>query len=219
MARSTGARRPRRTWRTGSCSPRAPCSARTSARWYRRTSDAVALARLPSVEGEGEAARLRGLAAEHPGTSVVVDEDLVGRVPCLPASCSRRSRRRSRRALFEGVRAPRWLLVAGALPEAFLRALALAARRRGAELDVLVADSTKAFLSERGPGWYERYGVRLRTLRPLSLLAITVNPVAPQSHHFDSERLCAMLREEIPDVPVLDVLGPAYPRDPLGAAA
>ena len=62
-------------------------------------------------------------------------------------------------------------------------------------------------------------GVRLRTLRPIALLALTVNPVAPQSHRFDSERLRALLRTEIPDVPVLDVLGPAYPRDPLGAAA
>ena len=177
-----------------------------------RTTDAVALARLPSPE-EGDAARLRALAAEHPGASVVVDEDLAGR-PLPPRFVLTAEPPAIEAALFEDTRTPRRLLVAGALPEAFLRALALAVRRRGGELDVVVADSTKVFLHERGPGWYERHGVRLRALRPLSLLAITVNPVAPQSHHFDSGRLCSMLREEIPDVPVLDVLGPAYPRDP-----
>ena len=183
-----------------------------------RTSDAVALVRLPSVEAEGDAARLRELAGEHPGVSLLVDEDL-NAVALPPRFVLTAEPPVIEHYLFDVASAPRWLLVAGALPEAFVRALALAARRRGCELGVVVADSTKAFLSERGPAWYERHGVRLRTLRPLALLAITVNPLAPQSHRFDSERLCAMLREEISGVPVLDVLGPAYPRDPLRAAA
>ena len=35
--------------------------------------------------------------------------------------------------------------------------------------------------------------------------SLTVNPVAPHSHTFDSPRLRALLEEAIPDVPVLDV--------------
>jgi hypothetical protein len=44
------------------------------------------------------------------------------------------------------------------------------------------------------------------TLSPLR--AITVNPVAPQSHRLDSAQLRAMLRAAIADVAIFDVLDP-----------
>jgi hypothetical protein len=44
----------------------------------------------------------------------------------------------------------------------------------------------------------------------IALRAITVNPIAPRSHRFDSARLRALLREAIPGVPLFDVLDPAY---------
>ena len=47
-------------------------------------------------------------------------------------------------------------------------------------------------------------------LRPIDLLALTVNPVAPQSHSFDSATLRARLGEAIADLPVFDVLHPSY---------
>ena len=104
----------------------------------------------------------------------------------------------------------RQLLVSGALPERFLDSLAQALRRRKRELEVVVADPTRVFLWGRGPGWFERQGVHLRTLSPIRLLALTVNPVAPQSHRFDSAELRARLAEAIPNVPIFDVLDAGY---------
>jgi hypothetical protein len=100
----------------------------------------------------------------------------------------------------------RWLALPGALPERFLAALVQALSRRRRELTVLVEDPTKAFLQNRGPGWYERQGVRLRALRGISLRALTVNPIAPRSHRFDSAELRARLREAMPDLATFDVL-------------
>ena len=97
----------------------------------------------------------------------------------------------------------RRLIVRGALSESFLERLRRAAR--GRELAVSVADSSKVFLSERGCGWFARQGIHLRVLAPIQLRALSVNPVAPFSHAFDSLRLRAMISDEIPDVPVLDV--------------
>jgi hypothetical protein len=74
----------------------------------------------------------------------------------------------------------------------------------------VIADSTKAFLAAHGPAWYERQGVCIEVLKPISLRALTVNPVAPQSHNFDSAQLCELLRSAIPGVPVFDVLGAEY---------
>jgi hypothetical protein len=65
-------------------------------------------------------------------------------------------------------------------------------------------------LSERGPAWYRLHGISLRALRPIGLRALTVNPIAPRSHAFDSARLLAAMREAIAGVPVFDVLHPEY---------
>ncbi len=100
----------------------------------------------------------------------------------------------------------RWLIVAGALPERFLRGLLHPVHRRRRELALVVADPTRVFLWKRGPEWYRRQGILLKTLRRTRLEALTVNPLAPQSHRFDSARLRGLLEEAIPDVPVFDVM-------------
>jgi hypothetical protein len=102
----------------------------------------------------------------------------------------------------------RRLRVKGALPDRFLRHLLHAAHRRRRELVLVVSDPTKVFLSERSPAWYSAQGIDIETLRGIELKAITVNPLAPQSHHFDSAHLRALLQNAIADVPVFDVLHP-----------
>jgi hypothetical protein len=111
------------------------------------------------------------------------------------------------------------LLVAGALPEGFLRDLLQPLQRRHRELALIVADPTRVFLSARGPAWYRHHGVELQTLNRIELRAITVNPVAPESHRFDSVRLRALLEQAIADVPILDVCHRDYPGARLGATA
>jgi hypothetical protein len=103
------------------------------------------------------------------------------------------------------------LTVDGALSERFLEAL-LAARseRAGRELRIVVGDPTKVFLSRRGPGWYQRQGLSIEVLQTIELRAITVNPVAPRSHRFDSLELRELIADAVADVPVFDVRDPAY---------
>jgi hypothetical protein len=103
-----------------------------------------------------------------------------------------------------------WLIVAGALPEIFLAALARGVRRAGRSITVIAADPTRIFLSERSVEYYRRAGVELLVQRGIELLALTVNPVAPQSHSFDSARLRALLAEELDGVPIFDVRHPEY---------
>ncbi|HEY4810841.1 MAG TPA: hypothetical protein VIH71_07270 [Solirubrobacteraceae bacterium] len=105
----------------------------------------------------------------------------------------------------------RWLLVAGALPDRFLRSLLHPVHHRRRELVLVVSDPTRVFLWKRGPEWYRRQGVQLQALERVELEAITVNPVAPQSHGFDSGRLRGMLAEAIPEIPIFDVLAEDYP--------
>lgn len=103
------------------------------------------------------------------------------------------------------------LTIDGAVSEPFLEGL-LAARtaRAGRELRIVAGDPTKIFLSRRGPRWYARQGLTIEVRRTIQLKAITVNPVAPQSHSFDSAELRELIAADIQDVAVLDVLSPSY---------
>jgi hypothetical protein len=102
------------------------------------------------------------------------------------------------------------LVASGALGESFLEGL-LAARseRAGRELSLVANDPTKVFLSRRAPSWYRRQGIALEVRRPIALKAITVNPVAPESHRFESQRLRELIAQAVGDVPVLDILDPS----------
>jgi hypothetical protein len=101
--------------------------------------------------------------------------------------------------------------VEGAVSERFLEGLLAARRERsGREIEIVAEDPTRVFLTRHGPGWYARQGIAIAARNKIDLRAITVNPVAPQSHRFDSEQLRELIEAAIPDVPVLDVLDPDY---------
>jgi len=103
------------------------------------------------------------------------------------------------------------LIVDGALSERFLEGLLAARRERaGRQLRIIVADPTKVFLSRRGPRWYARQGLAIEVRHTIELMAITVNPLAPQSHRFDSLELRELIEAAVSEVPVLDVLDPSY---------
>jgi hypothetical protein len=175
-----------------------------------QTKDAVDLVRLAQLETESETGRrLRALAAERERTeSVLVDEGYspTALAPRFVLSADPEQIAAS----LDAHPNARWLIVAGALPDRFLRHLLHAASRRRRELIVVVRDPTRVFLSKRGPAWYRGQGIDIQALSPIELVAITVNPVAPQSHDFDSAELRALVEEAIGEVPVFDVLHPDY---------
>jgi hypothetical protein len=156
-----------------------------------QTSDAVELVRLPSVDAAYDAAGERERVSLSPHFVLTAESEQIAQ-------------------LLDEHPDARWLLVAGALPERFLRGLLHPLRHRHRQLVLVVADPTKVFLWEQGPEWYRRSGIELQTLKRIALEAITVNPVAPNSHRFDSAPLRAHLREAIADVPIFDVLDADY---------
>ncbi len=159
------------------------------------TKDAVDLVRLP-VAGEA----LANASVDGGEKLLTLERGLV--LNAEPAEIAALLREHPQASTFR---------VDGALSERFLDGL-LAARteRAGRELRIVAGDPTKVFLTRRGPDWYRRQGLAIEVLRAIDLKAITVNPVAPQSHRFDSRELRGLIEAAVPDVPVFDVLDPSY---------
>jgi hypothetical protein len=109
------------------------------------------------------------------------------------------------------------IVVRGAVCEPLLDQLGRV--RRSAPLTVIADDATKVFLQRGTCARYRARGVELAVLRPIPLLAVTTNPVAPLRHRFDPHELRARIAAELPGVPVLDVLAeePAADRVPVPA--
>ncbi len=172
-----------------------------------QTRDAIDLVLLPSVE---ESSPLRALVnARDAARSLLVDDR--GEPLELPERFALCAEAAAIGELLDANPNARSLLVSGALPDRFLRDLLHAATRRRRELAVVVADSTRVFLSKRGPAWYRRQGIHIQVLEPIDLAAVTVNPVAPGSHRFDSAQLRSLIEAVLPGIGVFDVLDPSYP--------
>jgi len=174
------------------------------------TADAVALVRLPGVAGPTAVeTRIRDLArSSDPGAGLLIAEDLTA-APMPPRFALTADPAGIDGFLSEGIR-PRWIMLGGAVPEAFLDGLTGWVRRSRSPLTVVVSDPTRVFLSKRSVGFYSRAGIAIETLNQIDLRALTVNPEAPRSHTLNSGRLRSMLAEAIPDLPIFDVLHPSY---------
>jgi hypothetical protein len=173
-----------------------------------QTRDAVELVRLPQLSPE-LSERVR--AAQSNGESrdsFFLDDD---RAPSmLPPRFVLSSDAEQIAAALDANPTAGWLVVAGALPDRFLRHLLHAAHKRRRELTVVVSDTTRVFLSKRGPAWYERQGIRIEVLNTIDLRAITVNPVAPQAYKLESRRLRELLGKALEGVPIFDVMHADY---------
>jgi len=165
-----------------------------------RTADAVELVRLPTFASDGATwGERRALLLSPDAEPVELPPRFV-----LTAGAAEVA------AMLAEHPAAERLLIAGALPEAFVREVGHAAMRTGRRLTLVAADPTKVFLHERGASHYAQMGVSIETLRAIDLRALTVNPVAPQSHRFDSEELRSLLAAATPGVQIFDVMDASY---------
>jgi hypothetical protein len=163
-----------------------------------RTRAAVELVQLPVVENE----RVRAIAQASPDSLLVDAAD--GREPVsLPARFALEGDASVISRALRSYPDADHLVVRGALHEPFLRGLLEATC--GRPLEVVAEDSTRVFLGERGCEWFRRQGLALRVLAPTHLCAITVNPVAPRSHSFESRRLRQLVQTAVGATAVLDV--------------
>lgn len=73
------------------------------------------------------------------------------------------------------------------------------------QVEFILKDPTRVFISAMGLGQLRKRGFRLQVLNNIKVAAITSNPWSPSGYSFDSEALTAALQKAIPEIPVIDV--------------
>lgn len=95
-----------------------------------------------------------------------------------------------------------------ALVEATVERILRAAK--GRPMVLVVKDSAKLFLSAPRWRWFEGQGLAIRVWKPTKLIALTVNPVAPEAHQFSPDEFLARVKETVAMEEVFNVCSPGY---------
>ena len=73
------------------------------------------------------------------------------------------------------------------------------------QVQFVLKDPTKIFVSAMDWSRYRKKGFRLSVLKNIEIAAITVNPWSPAGYTFDNRFLLEEMQKAIPDIPVVDV--------------
>jgi len=78
--------------------------------------------------------------------------------------------------------------------------------RKYKDVDIVISDGTKVFIGPKDWLIFKRQGVRVKVLDKINLIAITINPFAPQGYYFNPEDYLRTMQSYIKDVPVVDLV-------------
>lgn len=99
----------------------------------------------------------------------------------------------------------RYLVIPGSLVKSTVEGI-IDTTKMYKKVDIVVTDGTKIFIEPKDWLKFNRYGINVKVLYPINLVAITVNPYAPQGYYFEPNVLLEKMRHYIKDIPVVDVM-------------
>ena len=99
----------------------------------------------------------------------------------------------------------KYLIIPGSLVKSTVENI-IATNKNYKNIDIVVKDGTKIFIPPKDWLRFMRYGVNIKVLNPINLIAITLNPYSPQGYYFEPDILLEKTRYFIIDIPVINVM-------------
>lgn len=78
--------------------------------------------------------------------------------------------------------------------------------RKFKNIKLVITDGTKVFINPKDWLRFQRYGIKVEVLNRINLVAITLNPYAPQGYYFDPRDFLERMKGYVKEVPVIDVV-------------
>ena len=79
-------------------------------------------------------------------------------------------------------------------------------RRKLKNTTFVLKDPTKIFIDKATWGRLRKYGLKVKVLQNITVVAITVNPTSPAGYSFDHGEMASAMQKAVPDIPVIDVM-------------
>jgi uncharacterized NAD-dependent epimerase/dehydratase family protein len=74
------------------------------------------------------------------------------------------------------------------------------------KVQIVIKDATRVFINENEFFMLNKMGMDIKVIEAMNIIAITVNPYSPEGYYFEPEEFLRKMREEIKNIPVLDVM-------------
>lgn len=153
---------------------------------------------LPQIEDEGIRSLARSLMDED--KIGLIDEE--GEVEEIPIKTALGSGHIIAQYLRDD---SRYLVLPGCLSKNTLEDL-VRTTRRYKNLEIIIKDGTKVFVSPKDWLRFMKLGVRVGVLDGINLVAVTLNPYSPKGYYFQPEEFLSKMRSYIKDIPVVDLV-------------
>lgn len=99
----------------------------------------------------------------------------------------------------------RYLVIPGSLVKNTLEDLTRSTRKYK-HVDILITDGTKIFINPKDWLKFARQGVNVKVIDKINLIAITINPYAPQGYYFEPREFLGKMKSFIGHIPVIDLI-------------
>ncbi len=99
----------------------------------------------------------------------------------------------------------KYLVIPGSLVKNTIEDLTRSTRRYK-NIEIVIRDGTKVFISPKDWLKFMRQGVKIKVLDKINLVGITVNPYAPQGYYFEPVEFLLKIRTYINHIPVMDLI-------------
>lgn len=74
------------------------------------------------------------------------------------------------------------------------------------EITLIVQDGTKIFIKPEDWIRFSRFGLKVKVIKSISILAVTINPYAPQGYYFNQKEFHRKMESLLKEIPVYDVM-------------
>lgn len=99
----------------------------------------------------------------------------------------------------------KYLVLPGSLVKNTLEDL-INSTRKYKNIEIIIKDGTKIFIESKDWLRFIRYGVKVKVLDKINLIAITINPYAPSGYYFQPKEFLSKMKSYISHIPVMDLM-------------
>ena len=99
----------------------------------------------------------------------------------------------------------KYIVVSGALVKKCVEDI-INATKRIKDITLIVNDGTKIFINAYDWIRFTRYGLKVKVINSISVVAVTINPYSPYGYYFDQKEFFTKTKTFLKEVPVYDVM-------------